>query len=271
MERDFGASQSFNVNPLRAMRNPTPSQMAERKRSTIRFGRTEDAYDGFGDFLKNVIAEHEFTRILDVGGGAQPMFSVPYIQERKIDYTVLDISAEELALAPKEHKKLVMDISESGAVFDEQYDFVFSRFMAEHVKDASRLHCNIFNGLLPGGMAVHFFPTVFAIPFVVNWLLPEWLAILLLPKARRERGKFAAYYKWCVGPSRRAIERYERLGYEVIEYSGFFGHGYYDSIPLLRGLHSKVRGILLRRPIAAFTSFAWVVLRKPILAPESAE
>jgi SAM-dependent methyltransferase len=234
----------------------------------IRFGTTEDAYNGFKPLLENVIADRKCRFILDVGGGAQPQFSKADLESSDIDYTVMDVSEEELALAPECCKKIVMDISGNMLTPAVQYDLVFSRFVAEHVRNARQLHLNVLALLRPGGFAVHFFPTLFALPFVVNWLLPEWLSVRLLSKERQVRGKFPAHYRWCIGPTKRAVKRYEELGYEVMEYAGFFGHGYYDGMPRLRRAHAVMRSWLLRHPIVYLTSFAWVVLRKPKDAKE---
>lgn len=231
----------------------------------IKFGKTESAYDDYTEVLKRIVKTNKFVSLLDIGGGAQPMFSVEYIESERLDYTVLDISHDELARARAQYSKLQMDIAKRDASFAETYDFVFSRFMVEHVSDAAQLHVNVFKALRPGGMAVHFFPTLYAFPFFVNWLLPNWAGALLLNKERRDRGKFPAHYKWCVGPSIHSVKRLEKIGYDVIEYSGFFGHGYYDGVPILRSLHGWFRERLLVHPFPMFTSFAWVVLRKPMI------
>ncbi len=229
----------------------------------IKYGKTEEAYESYPEVLKQIVKTNGFFSILDVGGGAQPMFNLEYILNEKLDYTVLDISKEELACAPKGYSKCQMDIAAANISFPKEFDFVFSRFMAEHVYDAAGLHTNVFRALRPGGMAVHFFPTLYALPFVVNWLLPNWTAALFLNKERRDRGKFPAYYRWCVGPNPRSVQRFAELGYEVMEYSGFFGHGYYDSFPILRNIHGWFRERMLEHRIGMFTSFAWIVLRKP--------
>ena len=229
----------------------------------VRFGKTEDAYDGFPALLRDVLQKFNCLRILDVGGGAQPQFSEAELCAGKLDYTVMDISKAELDRAPKVYKKIVMDIASDSVSVTEKYDLVFSRFVAEHVKNAERLHSNVFAMLRPGGVAIHFFPTLYALPFLVNWILPEWLTVRFLSRERQERGKFPAYYQWCVGPTKGGIRRLEMLGYEVLEYAGFFGHGYYDRSPVLRHLHSGVRGFLLRYPVSYLTSFSWIVLRKP--------
>jgi 2-polyprenyl-3-methyl-5-hydroxy-6-metoxy-1,4-benzoquinol methylase len=180
-----------------------------------------------------------------------------------VNYTVLDISEEELAQTASGYRKMVMDIGGELRGTAGAYDLVFSRFVLEHVGNAHRAHANVFALLKPGGIAVHFFPTLFALPFVVNKLVPESLSVRMLSKERQAKGKFPAYYRWCVGPTEWAIRRLERVGYEVLEYAGFFGHGYYDGRPALRRMHGKVRGFLLKHPIACCTSFAWVILRKP--------
>lgn len=232
--------------------------------SKVRFGRTEDAYTGFSKLLRETIANYSCRRILDVGGGAQPQLDERDIDRCGLEYTLMDISEAELRMAPSTYRKVVMDIAGELAVKSEQYDLVFSRFVAEHVTDAKRLHTNVFALLKEGGIAIHFFPTLFAFPFIINKLLPEWLSIHFLSRDRQERGKFPAYYRWCVGPTGWAVRRLEALGYEVLEYAGFFGHGYYDAMPVLRWVHGRARCLLLKYPLPCCTSFAWVILRKPV-------
>lgn len=246
-----------------SIRSSTPHPTLRRSKN-IRFGKTEEAYDAFGSLLREVIRDWRCRRILDVGGGAQPQLSCFEIEEGGLDYTVADISGEELSAADHNYKKLVLDMSGSISCVEGGYDLVFSRFVLEHVADVERLHRNVRMLLRPGGLAVHFFPTLYAFPFLINWLLPEWMSKYLLSGERRLKEKFAAHYNWCIGPTRHAVCRLEDVGFEAIEYAGFFGHGYYDNIPWLRYCHSKVRGVLLRFPAVFLTSFAWVVLRKPL-------
>jgi SAM-dependent methyltransferase len=234
-----------------------------KSKQKVRFGKTEEAYDGFTALLHEIIKSYGSARILDIGGGAQPQLCASDVAANGLDYTVMDISEAELAMAPNCYKKVVMDISGQLNVAMPQFDMVFSRFVVEHVTSARQLHENVFCLLRPGGVAVHFFPTLWSLPFVVNWMLPEWLTVKFLSEERQARGKFAAYYDWCIGPTAKAVRRLEQIGYEVVEYAGFFGHGYYDGVPLLRRWHGIAREWLLRHPAACLTSFAWVILRKP--------
>lgn len=246
-----------------AANGPAVGIMFSSNQEKICFGKTEEAYNGFGVLLREMIDRSKSMRVLDIGGGAQPQLSCSEISKRGIDYTLLDISEAELAYVNDCYKKVVMDISGETFLPREQYDIVFSRFVLEHVRDIERLHQNVWALLKPGGIAVHFFPTLFALPFVVNWLLPERIGNCFLSQERRNKGKFVAHYKWCVGPTEKAVRRMERMGFEVIEYAGFFGHGYYDRVPFMRYLHKRWRNLLLRFPVASLTSFARIILRKP--------
>ncbi len=139
----------------------------------------------------------------------------------------------------------------------------------EHVDDGERYYRNIFAALRPGGVTAHCFSTLYALPFLANRLLPEGLTSRLLdlfnPRDRYRQDKFPAHYSWSRGPSRRSIRRLRRLGYEVVEYRGYFGHPYYDRPALkpLRALEDAKAAWLCRHPIPALTSYAVVILRKP--------
>jgi len=235
----------------------------------ITYGPSEEAWAAYPAMLQALIREQGFTRMLDIGGGANPTLPAEFIRGQQLEYTLLDISQAELDKAPPEYHKLRLDITGgtpprgSGG-----YDLAFSKMLAEHVTQGEKLHQNVFALLKEGGMAVHFFPTLYAFPFVVNRLIPErlaaWLLDKLSPRDKIQQGKFPAYYSWCRGPRRSAIRRFEQLGYQVAAYHGYFGHvGYYRRVPPLRWFHQALTRWLLRNPAPLFTSYAIVVLRKP--------
>lgn len=145
---------------------------------------------------------------------------------------------------------------------------VFSRMVFEHIPDARRAHANILAMLRPGGLAVHCFSTLYCLPFLVNRLVPDRVSDVLLDIfAKRDRyhhEKFPARYDWCRGPTRRQIVRFQGLGYDVVEYRGYFGHGYY--LRKLRPLHTLERAkarLLARHPLPLWTSYATIILAKP--------
>ncbi len=149
-----------------------------------------------------------------------------------------------------------------------KFDLVFSKMLAEHVKDGKRFHQNARSLLADGGRAFHFFPTLFALPLLVNKLLPEaisdWILHITQPE-RYETGKtdkFPAYYDWCYGPMPSQIKRLESLGYQVEEYTGYFGHEYYRKIPFMQTLIDALARYLVQHPVPCYTISAYVLLRK---------
>ena len=235
----------------------------------ISYGLSSTAWNCVIKDIENIIIDGQYRKVIEIGGGANPTLSTEFILRHRIEYTLLDISQSELDKAPADYLKICADICESNFVCDEKYDFAFSRMLAEHVSSGERFHRNVKSLLRVQGVAFHFFPTMFAPPFVVNYLLPERLAesVLHLMQPGRERsgkvGKFPARYSWCRGPSRSQVQRFESLGYEVKKYSGFFGHEpYYRKIPFIHYLHLKVCNYLYKHPVVMLTSFAQVILMR---------
>jgi 2-polyprenyl-3-methyl-5-hydroxy-6-metoxy-1,4-benzoquinol methylase len=199
--------------------------------------------------------------ILDVGGGRYP--AIPLEELNGAEYTVIDVSSEELSSTPAGYKKVLGDIC--TAKLEQKYDLVISKCVAEHVPDGEAFHRNIFRALVPGGVAWHFFPTLYCTPFVTNRLLPErltnWILGLMYP--HRKTWKFPAYYSWCRGPSIRQIERLEGIGYQIVDYTAIFGHNYWDFCPPLAKLNQQLASYLVRHPRPFFTAFSMITLRKP--------
>ena len=107
-----------------------------------------------------------------------------------------------------------------------------SRMVAEHVPDGVTMHRNVFDLLHPGGVAFHFFPTLWYPVFVANRYLPESMSSFLLTHGNdRHDPKFPAFYSGCVGPSPKARKRLEDIGYEVVEYRPFYGSGLPEAVP----------------------------------------
>jgi 2-polyprenyl-3-methyl-5-hydroxy-6-metoxy-1,4-benzoquinol methylase len=237
--------------------------------TVVSYKHTIHASKDFLPLLISTIKNNQFKQIGDIGGGANPHLPHDIIKEHKLNYTLLDISEFELQKAPDEYKKICIDIAEKNLNIEQRFDFLFSKMLAEHVKDAKQFHTNVFQLLAPGGMAVHFFPTLYTFPFFINRLMPETIASFILNKIsprenRYQNEKFPAYYKWCWGPTKKQIKRFESLGFEVIEYRGFFGHeGYYTKLKPLQFLHKLKTQFLLKHPQPQFTSFAYIILKKP--------
>jgi SAM-dependent methyltransferase len=209
-------------------------------------------------------------RVCEIGGGANPIMSVEQAAHAGVrEYVVTDISEDELAKAPDGYTKVLADVTRGAPDGLGTFELIVSHTVAEHVRDAAAFHRAVFDMLAPGGLAMHFFPTLYEPAFVVNRLLPESLAYAILRRVQsgRARGgmheKFPAYYRWCRGPTRRQLARLRGVGFAVEEYVGFFGHDYYRPLPPLDRLETALADALARRPLPALTSYSWVMLRRP--------
>jgi len=234
----------------------------------ISYERSRVAWEGFLPFILDLIKKNNIKRVCDIGGGCNPVMSIDYIEKNDLDYSILDISEIELLKAPGNYNKILADISSPDFMTEKKFDLVFSKMLAEHISETEQFHRNVLSCLTEKGLAVHFFPTLYALPFVINCILPEYFTDVMLnifaPRDRYQKNKFPAYYNWCLGPTRKQIQRFISLGYDVIEYKGFFGHEtYYNRINILKKIHQFKTDYLLRHPNPIFTSYACVVLKKP--------
>jgi 2-polyprenyl-3-methyl-5-hydroxy-6-metoxy-1,4-benzoquinol methylase len=249
------------------MGDPATAPGLERRVTEVAYGIWDDAWPEHGRLVRQLIDRHAVIRICDVGGGAHPILPADYVVRRGLEYRVLDISAEELRKAAHGYASIVADICARDFRVDERFDLVCSKMLAEHVRDPETFHRNVYGMLEPGGIAFHFFPTLYAAPFVINRLVPErlagWLQGIFAPRNAVSHAKFPAYYAWCRGPTSHQLTRFRQVGYDVLLYKGFFGHGYYDRIPLVRTVHRAFSKFLVSVPVPGLTSYAFVVLRKP--------
>jgi SAM-dependent methyltransferase len=235
---------------------------------TVRHGFWPEAwleFDGLFDWLCN---QPTVAKVCEVGGGANPALSLDFIVERGLDHALIDVSKAELAKAPSGYRKIVADIADPAFAIDESFDLVVSAFLAEHVARPATFHANILRILPPGGFALHLFPTLYALPFLVNRVLPESITERILLRlqgfrqAEGNAGKFKAYYRWCRGPGRHQIRRLRDSGFDVVSYTGYFGHGYYRHFPVLDRAEDRKARFLVKHPQSALTSYALVLLRR---------
>lgn len=200
-------------------------------------------------------------RVCDIGGGAKPV--VPPDSVGGLDYTVVDLSAEELAEAAPVYRKVQADacgdVSGLGP-----FDVVVSRMVAEHIADPERFHRNCRSMLREGGVAAHIFPTLWSPSFAANRLLPDAIAGRVKDATRGvgDAKRFPAYYRWCRGPSERQVERFRSVGFDVVEYVGFFGTNYLKRVGPAQRMVDRVSGWLAEHPRPTLTAYSMVVLRR---------
>ena len=225
------------------------------------------SWPDFDDLIHRRIAEAGVRDVCEVGAGANPLLSAEAVRRHGLRYTLVDVDGGELAKAQHPFEQRVVDLSRGRPDERERYDLVFSRMTLEHVRHPARFHANVYRLLRPGGRAVHFFATLYALPSVVNAALPEALSSRLLFYFQRRdpetEGKFPAHYRWTLGPVARNVARFGGLGYEVVGYDGYLGHGYLSRLPRLGALEEAYNRALLRLGNAYLCSSAIVELRRP--------
>ena len=180
--------------------------------------------------------------ILEIGGGAKPLFRPGAWPGNVASYTINDISQEELDKAPAEYAKACFDICDPAEGLEGRFDVIFSKFVAEHVRDGRKMHDSVHRMLKPGGVAFHLFPTLYAVPFLINWLIPEQVSrgfvFLLNPVRRDTRRKFPAHYSWCAGSNERIRSQILSIGYADVRVERFYGHHYLSNVPLLSSVET---------------------------------
>jgi SAM-dependent methyltransferase len=239
------------------------------RQPVIRASMWPDAWFEFDGMLDFLCDHPDITRVCEVGAGANPVIPPEVIVARGLTHSILDISQDELEKAPACYDKIRADITQPSLAVGGTFDLVASAFVAEHVRSPRTFHRNIWNMLRPGGVALHLFPTLYTLPFAFNRTMPTAITERLLLRQQSFRnpegrhGKFKAHYRWCRGPTRRQLARLEGMGFAVVAYTGYFGHGYYLNLGRLhRFEQAKARDLIGRRAMT-LTSYALVLLQRP--------
>jgi SAM-dependent methyltransferase len=228
------------------------------------------AWDHYKETVEALAREFRLHRLIEIGGGRDPLFSPEEIASACVSFTINDISPEELRHAPPAFDKACFDVAGRGedlAEFTGRFDLVFSRMVFEHVHDARQAWTNTHRLLAPGGIAIAFVPTLYAIPYLVNMAIPEAVSrrIVRLLYAHRtddEDPKFPAYYDWCYGDGRRLAPRLAAIGFREAKVVPFWYHEYFESIPVARQIDNLVNRIAAARDWRWLTSYAFIVARK---------
>lgn len=207
-------------------------------------------------------------RVMELGGGSWPRFTWDELPKNVASYIVNDIDQRLLDRIPGGYDKLCFDVAGASPPVKNCADLIFSQFMAEHVKDGAQFHRNVFELLAPGGLAFHFIPTLFASPFVINRFFPETVTRKLIEtvypfKKTGDYPKFPAYYSYCRADERLIGGLLNDIGYDKITIEPFWGHPYYDKIPVVREIEGAVMSLSARRNWKAYASYAYIKARKP--------
>lgn len=228
------------------------------------------AWENFLDTVEKMILATGARDVIEIGGGRFPSFSREKAEALKINYVSNDISERELSRAPAWIGKARFDIQDTDpnvlGRFENSFDVAFSKMVMEHVPSYLRAYRNIFRILRKGGVAIAFHPTLFASPFVVNKLMPERASRWLLQKFFPTRNddeipKFPAYYSGC-RVSERVRQRIGGIGFQDVWQVPFYGHGYYDRLPIVRDVQAWTARRAGERNLTMLATFAFTIVRK---------
>lgn len=229
------------------------------------------AWDHYEPTILKLARQFGLRRVCEIGGGRDPLFTAEQAAGHGIDLIVNDIDAGELALTPAGLKTARFDIAGDLSEPDIArggYDLMVSRMVFEHVEDVERAWTNIHALLAPGGIALAFFPTLWAPVFALNHILPEKASraiVHTLFPARRDGGgdpKFPAHYDWCRGSRATLAPMLNRAGFTDIHIQRFWGHGYFDRMPGLKQIDHAFNALAAKIGWDFVTTYAYVVVRK---------
>jgi SAM-dependent methyltransferase len=223
-------------------------------------------------FLKDLITRQNFKVVGDIGGGANPMLDAGFVKDRGLTYTVFDIDQGELDKAPPQYDKVQMDISCDDAAFAKKnlrsdFDLLFSHMFLEHIEKSEQAHRNFARMLKPGGLSVHFYPSPNNFPLTLNRMIPESVSTGIVRVLQNDRqidghqGKFKAFYRNCGAPSEKLEAKFNDLGFDLVQHTGYVGHYYYKRLGPLAALEKQLRGMLLRMQVP-MTTYNLLILRK---------
>ena len=215
-------------------------------------------------------AEGRTVRVLEIGGGRDPMFSATELARANLDVTVNDIDAGELALAPSWYRKAHFDIAGDLSASEARlghYDIVVSQMVFEHIRNVPKAWANCHALLRSDGVALAFFPTLYAPPYVLNYFMPEFISAKLLRWffPRRHGGvqpKFPAFYYHCRDSQKKLEPLLRAIGFRGQLVVPFWSHGYFRKLPVLREIDNFVQNTARKRDWRLLTSYAYAVARK---------
>lgn len=249
---------------------PAPGSLKAHFRAIEPDIRSTWAWDHYESVILDLSKKYGLSRLLEVGGGRDPLLPVHRVHELGLHYTINDISPGELANAPAGYHTACFDIAgdlqaaeaERGA-----YDLIFSRMVFEHVADVRQAWRNVNSLLAPGGVSLAFMPTLYALPYVANLMIPEAVSSKIVEwlyphRTASEDPKFPAHYDWCYSIESKMLPMLKDAGFSDAEIIPFYGHDYFSKLPVLREADELLTRLAIKYDWRVLTSYAYIVVRK---------
>lgn len=215
------------------------------------------------------LSEHfDLKDVIEIGGGRNPTFAPDQYLERGGSYTINDIEQGELDAAPDGYEHLLFDVSaKDGPINEQAYDLAFSCMVFEHVRDGAQAWRNVHRMLKPGGVAVAFIPTLYALPYIANLALPEWVSQAIVKalfpnRTDEESPKFPAHYSHCFAMESKLSPVLRNAGFAEWRVVPFYGHDYFEKLPLVRSADNALSSLAKRRNWTALAAYAYIIARK---------
>jgi SAM-dependent methyltransferase len=219
----------------------------------------------FADTILSLCADFGLRDALEIGGGRSPLFDPAEFEAVGSTYHINDIEQGELDLAPDSipvERRICFDIAAPDLVPQRTYDLVYSKSVFEHVRGTAQAWVNTYRLLRPGGIALHFFPTLYCPPFVANRVLPESISRRILSSTPGfEYKKFPALYDGCRSTLRQQ-RRIEAVGFSEVSLRPFWGHAYFNRIPVLRSCEDWLTQQAAGRGVRSYSSYCYALARK---------
>ncbi len=228
------------------------------------------AWENYERVVRHLTETFGAKKLIEIGGGRDPLFGREALSHMGAELTVNDISETELAELPKGYRTACFDIAgdlSAAELGRAGYDLAFSRMVFEHVADGQRAWSNLYRILSPGGVGLAFVPTLYAFPFVVNWLIPDQLAASIVKSIYKNRTDesdpvFPARYSWTFASERKLAPMLKAIGYRDVMVIPFYGHEYYRPFPIVRDIHARFTKLARARDWRFFASYAYIAARK---------
>lgn len=228
------------------------------------------AWDNYENVVRGLARILKAKRLLEVGGGRDPLFKADELSSLGIEMTINDISQTELDVLPDSYRKACFDVAgdiSRVANLRGTFDLAFSRMVFEHVADGQRAWKNLYELLAPGGVALAFIPTLYSFPFVVNWLIPDDVAAKIVKALYRNRTDdadpvFPARYSWTFASEKKMKPMLDAIGYSEVQVLPFYGHGYFEPFPVVRDIHNAFTEVARRADWRLLASYAYIAARK---------
>jgi SAM-dependent methyltransferase len=205
--------------------------------------------------------------VYDIGGGKCPHIFPTLKAERNIRTIGVDIDQEELNRAPAEgyNSTICADITATQGSGDG--DFVISRAVLEHVKDARAALMNMATFVKPGGRIIAFAPCRNAWFARLNLILPEKFKRKLIDFFYSESGLapvmgFKAYYSY--GTPRQIEAIAKEAGLIIVEKRLYYMSNYFAYLTPIHIIWRVYQKLMRALGTEQFCEGFAYVLEKPL-------